>query len=968
MSIRNSQPQRCCLAAAIIVGLAMSATVMPASAQATTDAQATPTQDAQQTADTDDKKVKTLDMVEVTGSRIKRAQIEGPSPVVTITADDLRKQGFSTIAEALGTLTSNNGQSPIKQLSNNEAYLNQPGAEFLNLRGLGVGYQLILLNGKRMAAYAASSGAAMTGVSIGSIPMAAVERIEVLSGGASAIYGSDAVAGVVNIITKDRWDGNHLRLRGGDTSRGGSGTGNIQFSGGHGWDRGSVTYAFEQLNRKPIRSAQRSNVILTGMNAPGNAGSTRPTYGLDSALYDYSVDDYLWLNSSGSLVAGSDDTDGSALAYSCRSLGPSYFPMYGSSSDTSPYTCGNANYYDGDILSNKYNKTSAYVSGSYQFTDHIKGYGQFLVQHSREQSANRTSQYLYNAGDAYYNVGGGGVNQFEYWRALVPSDMGGTPIRTWNENLISAVAGARGTIADRFDWDASLSLSRDEMKSSWRQLLTNKVNSYLFGPAVGITGDGSPIYDLDYSRLFGLVTASDYAAMTDKIRNRNVSQTSQAQFVFSGPLFTLPAGDVEMAALAEAEHSTYRLNPDSRSVGTYSGADSTFNYTAITGGGARNRAGAGLELRVPLLDSLTLNTAGRYDKYNDISSIGGAFTWQAALEWRPRESLLVRASHHTSFMAPNIMWIYGDPITSYDDYAVDYYQCRVAGLDLTTTAGSSQCAANYHKGVYYSSGGNNRALHEETAASDGIGFVWDIADKLSLSVDWWSIHLKGKAEYLDATTILSNDANCLLGKTASGAAVDPHSAACKLYSSLVTRDTAGELTGYSLEAINRAGVRTKGYDASLKYAWRWDAVGNLSLNAGYSRTLSYDVKLAEGDPWVSYMKCSYSYYSCGDQPVAFRDRTNLTLSWNQGDWAASLYGYRNGARRNYQSTGWLQPYVAWNGSVSRKLTDKIRLSLDVDNLFDKYGPKDTTMTWYPFYQTIYGINGRSYYVNLDMDF
>jgi len=202
MSIRNSQPQRCCLAAAIIVGLAMSATVMPASAQATTDAQATPTQDAQQTADTDDKKVKTLDMVEVTGSRIKRAQIEGPSPVVTITADDLRKQGFSTIAEALGTLTSNNGQSPIKQLSNNEAYLNQPGAEFLNLRGLGVGYQLILLNGKRMAAYAASSGAAMTGVSIGSIPMAAVERIEVLSGGASAIYGSDAVAGRVDAVAE----------------------------------------------------------------------------------------------------------------------------------------------------------------------------------------------------------------------------------------------------------------------------------------------------------------------------------------------------------------------------------------------------------------------------------------------------------------------------------------------------------------------------------------------------------------------------------------------------------------------------------------------------------------------------------------------------------------------------------------------------------------------------------------------
>lgn len=329
MFIRQQQPQRRCLAMAIVAGLAVSAAAFSASAQSTT-------QDAADTSDT--KPVQTLDKVEVTGSRIKRAEIEGPSPVVMITAEDIKKQGYSTIGEALRTLTVNSGANVAGESPDN--YLNlsntQPDAAFLNLRGMGVGYQLILLNGKRMTEYAASSGAASTGVSIGSIPAAAVARIEVLNGGASAIYGSDAVAGVVNIVTKENWEGNNLRIRGGGTSNGGGGTGQIQFTGGKAWDRGGITYAFEQLYRKPIFAGQRPDVILSGMNAPGNAGTDRPTWGLDMALMDGGYNDYYWMNGNGELVYGSDDA---ALEHSCRSMGANYFPMYWSASDTSPGTC-----------------------------------------------------------------------------------------------------------------------------------------------------------------------------------------------------------------------------------------------------------------------------------------------------------------------------------------------------------------------------------------------------------------------------------------------------------------------------------------------------------------------------------------------------------------------------------------------------------------------------------------------------
>lgn len=959
MSVRHSQPQRSRLLAAILIGLAAPAVAFSASAQEAqqdTDAEAKPAADAQS--------AQTLDKVEVTGSRIKRVEIEGPSPVVVITAEDIRKQGYSTISEALQTLTQFNGDVIGGDLGASSTI---PDASFLNLRGLGVGYQLILLNGKRMTEYSASSGAAYTGVSVGSIPAAAVARIEVLNGGASAIYGSDAVAGVVNIVTKEDWEGNNLRIRGGTTTRGGGDTGQIQFTGGKAWDRGSITYAFEQLNRKPILYGKRGNVIPSGMNAPGNAGTDHPTWGLDSALMDADYEGNYWMDRDGQLVYTGDVdplTAAAALEYSCRRADPNYFPMYWSQDDDLPEACGNATYFDGDTAANRYAKTSAYLAGRYRFTDDIEGYGQALVQLSESKSAHRTSMYLYNAGNAYdVNIG-----QFEYWRALDPNTIGGVPMRVWEENTFSANLGVRGTIANRFDWDASVSLSRDEMKSRWAQLMTDRVHRYLFGERVG-TVDGDPLYEIDPAVLFGPVSPADYASMNEMVHNRNVSQTSQAQFVLSGPLFSLPAGSVEMAAVLEASHSSYRLGPDPRSVSTYEGADKTFNFDGIAGGGPRDRYGAGLELRVPLLASLTANVAGRWDKYDDISDVGDATTWQASLEWRPFKNLLIRASRQTSFMAPNIMWLYGEPVVDYDDYITNYYLCRVNGLDLSTPAGITQCGVQYHEGAWYTEGGNNTSLHEETATSNGFGIVWDVTDRLSVSADYWEIELKGKSEYLDTATLMSASADCLLGQRVDGTPVDPNSAACAMYAERVPRDVSGYITHLYLDALNQAGVRTKGFDLSLKYAWSWGALGDFGLNAGMSRTLGYDVKVVEGDPWEDYMDCSYSsVYSCGNQPLAFRTRTNWTLSWNRGDWAGSLYGYRNGARVNYQATGKLGSYVQWNANLSKKITDKVRLGVDVTNLFDKYGPKDSTMTGYPFYQTIYGVAGRAFYVNLDVDF
>ena len=153
MSIGPQQPQHRRLSMAVLMALALPAV---ASAEGAAQAQQAAPAAAGDPADGGDA-ARTLDKVEVTGSRIKRAAVEGPSPVVVITSEDIRKQGYSTVAETLQTLTQFNGDVVGGEFN---ASASQPDAAFLNLRGLGVGYQLILLNGKRMTEYAASSGAA----------------------------------------------------------------------------------------------------------------------------------------------------------------------------------------------------------------------------------------------------------------------------------------------------------------------------------------------------------------------------------------------------------------------------------------------------------------------------------------------------------------------------------------------------------------------------------------------------------------------------------------------------------------------------------------------------------------------------------------------------------------------------------------------------------------------------------------
>ena len=216
-----------------------------------------------------------LEKVVVTGSRIARAQVEGPSPVTVISGEEITSRGYKNVYDAIASQTQNTGMTQGEDYGNTF----QPAASALNLRGLGPNHTLVLINGRRVADYPTAYDGAVNFTNLANIPAVMIERIEILSSGASAVYGSDAIAGVVNIILKDKISGVDVNLRGGYAERGGGDNQRLQISGGDSWGDFDGVFGLELTNRQPIWSNQR------GFMTDGPAVNVGYRRNLDSGAY-----------------------------------------------------------------------------------------------------------------------------------------------------------------------------------------------------------------------------------------------------------------------------------------------------------------------------------------------------------------------------------------------------------------------------------------------------------------------------------------------------------------------------------------------------------------------------------------------------------------------------------------------------------------------------------------------------------
>lgn len=878
-----------------------------------------------------------LDTVEVVGSRIKRAEIEGPSPVTVITAAQIEAEGFNTVYDALNTLTQTTGSIQ------NELFQSgfTPNAQVLNLRGLGPGRVLTLINGRRAADYPLPYNGQSNFVNLSSVPAAAVERIELLAGGASAIYGSDAIAGVINIVLKTDFEGQYLSYLFGRPTRGGAPTNDIQWVGGHTGDRWSLTYAFEYYDRGEMFASERDF-----MDSYRDDPTVDPANA--TAVQGIRLRDRLVGTGPGSQVWQT----GEDLFSTCARWGGDFEPdtRTGNANPANNGTwCGYYGYPATQAIRNSDENISAYAYGTLEINDNLQGFASINIWDSEASAASNTQFWSV---PLFYDPNFGSI--LDGQRIFTPNEVGGTDAQRtiFNEQAIDFAVGLRGSMGDgRFDWDLTLSHSMYETNNDRPRFLRQNLEDFFLGPRLG-TFAGFPVYELNQDRYFNPITPAEFAALSTIVKTRADSSASTAQFVLSGDLWEMPAGPVSFAAVLEAGTQEYDLNADPRIL---PGQNIIYNLTGTGGGGSRDRYALGTEFRLPLHDTFTATLAGRYDVYDDITQVDNAFTYNIGLEWRPLDNLLVRGAYSTSFRAPDMHFVFADE-SGFFSTVFDEYTCRNAGF--TVTQCGNQATYNYSAfGVRQ----GNPDLEEEEGQSYTFGFVWDIVQDLSLTVDYYKVELEGVVGDISSAYILQNEADCRLGVDRQGNPVDGSSAFCQFIIDSVIRTVGGPNDGRIEQVnrgpINRAYLSNEGIDASLRYTQDTDRFGTFTYQLGWSHVLDQKFAEFEGEPRDSYRDDLTNF--------DFRSRMRGSVSWSYRDLDVTVFGIRYGSLPNWAETGRIAPYHVYNLNVGYEFTENFRASLIVNNVLDKIAPQDDTFFTYPFFWRAFSPIGREVFVQAE---
>jgi outer membrane receptor protein involved in Fe transport len=912
--------------------------------------------------------------VVVTGSRIKRVLSEGATPVTILTNEEITKEGFQTVADALQTLNQNTTSSFTGDLAVTGF---SPNAQVVNLRNLGPGYTLTLINGRRPAQYPQPYNRDNNVVNVRAIPQAAIERIEVLTGGASAIYGADAVAGVVNIITRKDFDGDSINVNGGTTYEGGGDNYNISYTGGRTGDNWSGVVALQYGQNDPIFASERKKFADLRNGPLGTF--------VNPALSLVALDS-----------ASGRPTTNQNLLYPGQALCDQYGysnPTPGVPTVRGNY-CGSFNQVASRSIQNAYKFYSVYASGNYDISENLSLFAS-ATYYKSDAKASSGTEFWGTSGSQFNLTSSGGRTAFYFdptfgtfvqlQRVFNPFELGGSEAvaTLFDEKTWDATIGARGTIFDDYDWEVSYMKSEYNYVQDRPRLLAKAMQDLFLGPRLGFVS-GQPAYNLNRTAWLTPFTPEQYRSVSTRIQNVADTGSETLNATLSGTVMDLPAGPLGFAAVAEWGSQDVDLRSDPR-LNPLRPIDDQTVYNLVSSGrtiGTRDRMAAGLEVRVPILSSLTANLAGRWDKYDDISEVDDAFTYQLGLEWRPLDSLLLRGSLSTSFRAPDMQLVYAEGAASFSTI-LDAYSCRsgtgpAAGRGPRTTA---QCNVSGDPTIYTAQSliAGNPRLKEEEGESMTAGFVWDVNDRFSVSADYYRIKLNDAASQLSSTFLLTNEANCRLGTNPDGTPFNQaaDSAFCQNVVGLITRQSApgttldGAVQRINTAYINTANIETSGVDSTVRFSVPTDSLGTFGVNVAYTIVLSDKYRQFLTDPLIDYRDNIANFNS--------RSRVRATLSWTRKDWNATLLGTRygsignsvNAAGTNAVGTAYgarLAPFMLYNLSVGKSFGDHVRAQLAVVNVFNNTDREDPSATGYPFFEYYLGADPTGRRFNLSVTY
>lgn len=872
-----------------------------------------------------------LDRIQVTGSRIRQVDTETAQPVLLIDRAAIERQGFQSVADILQNVSAA-GAPPISRaspLSAGEA----AGGTYISLRNLGAARTLVLVNGRRMPI--TTSGLA----DISAIPAVAVERIEVLKDGASSIYGSDAIGGVVNIITRTNYEGASASAYYGQYGEGDGAITKGDFVMGFAGDRGSVTIAAEWgkedevvASARPYSAFPRSDIHPTdNWTTVGQFGGFQPRWSQRASFPQFTFT---------APTATNPDPLGPRIIV--REGGNPNNPADYILQNTNGGGCTTAGCTPGSTLhkSNTNEQTDLrtpierrglFVDTSYDLTDTIRLRTNFLYSY---RDSNRTvagypmQASSFNtpmAGDSYFNPVGTPINS--WWR------------RTWevprvsrSENTTYRFSTAlEGVIeaGDRFfDWDvAYLGSKSNSLQSAFGNLNVPRVRAAV-GPSF-MNAQGQIVCGTPGNVIVGCVPWNPYlpfgvegpggltnnaALQTYLFQEEHTTGETKTDIVtanLAGSIFTLPAGELGFAIGAETRRETGRFSPDALA----QTGDSTNLASGPTGGRYRvNELYAELEIPVladlPFARELTVNVASRYSDYD---TFGDTTNDKLGIKWRPIDSLLLRGTVADGFRAPTIANLYGggsqtfsfftDPCdTNFGSSASNpttRANCVAALGPLANTyrqlaQGLNPAGTSPAQTPVAFTQGSNPLLQPEVSKSQTIGAVWSptFVEGLNVALDWWKIRI-AETIVADTPTAILND--CYVQGITS-----------RCSSQLFTRDASQGFVNFMLFGDRNAGFRkAEGFDFDVSYRWSTD-YGNFGFTSNSTYT-SKDYFVSTNDPRIPLSGVGFT--------SQFRIRSNTGLSWDLGDfgmtWGARYYSSMK-ETCSYTITGALEPNLECN--------------------------------------------------------
>lgn len=884
-----------------------------------------------------------IEKIEVTGSRIKRADFEGVAPVTVITADDIANSGLSSISEVLQSSVANNGGS-----LNGESDGFTDSASSVNLRGMGANRTLVLINGRRQASFPSAAGGTSNFVDVSDIPTAAVERVEILTGGASAIYGSDAVGGVVNIILKKEYDGAKVAAKYSDTTQGGGAQLDLSYLQGINTENSQTLIMLEYKQVEAIQTYQRDELYSPSYyeDEDGNTRWGAGPYG-DSSASSWGA----WIQDYGKVYT--DDKYSEVDEAQCTNL----FGDKGIYTPIGKYDCYYDKYADRGLQS-EYDRINLVVNSTYDLNDDWQLYG--MLNTSYKESTKYKDEkgfgvYIYEdeaSGALSYDK-----NEFEednkfQMRRRMEEYPGPRTYDTQNTKA-SLAFGANGTIGD-YELDVSWSSSYNKYEKQNHHMVRADalLDMVTFDPN---DNDASKWYPNNK-----LTSEQADQLIADSTKNSD-SSMHQLQAVFTGDLMELDAGTVGFATTAEWARESYEDTLDET---TMSGG--LIGMGGTGGKGDRDRVAVAGELQLPLLANMTgiksldLSAALRYDHYLDDSDVGGATTPQVGLTYRPINEVMVRANWGKSFRAPDMHRLYAGLTRSFG--STDYPHPTIP----------DEIYEDSYDGIY----SGNLNLKEEEGEFWNVGLVANITDNADLTVDWWNIKLEGAVKNISTDEMLDDSSYNKTGQ----------------YSNCVDMPEVGYLTEFDDDGIeniacmrkgpiNSAYEASEGIDASFNYLFPETAAGEFKFKLAASYLLKKEYQEKIGDEIEEQTEIDYFPKWKG----------NASLSWSYEDFRATIAYYYTGEAvgtdtftlldddgeeyevEDYTET--LDPYQTINITLTYTAPWEGKFTAGVKNLTDEMPPlyderNDEHNSW-PYYEednSSYSTKGRSLFLGYSQKF